>query len=372
MSKSERNNALLKILDKFLGVPLVMILGLFRENQKVSLPIKKIALLKISGIGDTILLSGIISDIKNKWPNVTITFFVCNNNYSIAKMIKGVDKVIKLPLKNIIRARKAIKKEGGFDAWLDYGQWARVNAIYSYFAIAKYKVGFKTHKQYRHYIYDKTVMHKNDIHEVENFRNVTSSVNVVSKSCPIIEVDSGERESLPLDIGKNPVVVFHMFSAGKKAFLKEWPDSNWKELSLFVLNRGYTIVFTGSNNNTKRVDDVIKKIGTGDNIVNLSGRATLSQVALILSLSHLVVSIDTGIMHLASAVNAPLIALHGPTSPKRWGSINDSSISFHALDLPCCPCLSLGFENNCCENKCMKKIDVQQVINRAKKFLIQK
>ena len=82
----------------------------------------------------------------------------------------------------------------------------------------------------------------------------------------------------------------------------------------------------------------------------------------ILERARLVVSVDTGIMHLAAAVHAPLVALQGPTSKKRWGPLSDRAVVVRVGE-KCRPCISLGFESNCDNPICMKNITVDMVLD---------
>jgi heptosyltransferase-3 len=72
------------------------------------------------------------------------------------------------------------------------------------------------------------------------------------------------------------------------------------------------------------------------------------------------VSVNTGIMHLAAAMNVPLVALHGPTSARRWGPLGPHTV---ALESPCqgCGYLDLGFEYKRQPRDCMNAISYRMV-----------
>jgi heptosyltransferase III len=67
------------------------------------------------------------------------------------------------------------------------------------------------------------------------------------------------------------------------------------------------------------------------------------------------------IMHLAAALGCPVISLHGPTSPQRWGAIGETIVSITPR-YPYAPCIHLGFESQCRKNFCMQAITVDQVL----------
>jgi ADP-heptose:LPS heptosyltransferase len=76
----------------------------------------------------------------------------------------------------------------------------------------------------------------------------------------------------------------------------------------------------------------------------------------------MVVSGNTGVMHMAAALRKKQIAIHGPTNPIIWGPLNPHS-KIVMSPCPNCPCLKLGFEYHTKDQSCMRKIDVEQVKN---------
>ena len=360
---SERGSELLKFLDRYLGIPVIFTLGVFRRKRKKPQLIEKIALLKTAAIGDTVLLSAVIRDIKERLSNARITFFTGSSNYEIAKIIaetfSNVD-VIKLPIKNPLSAISIIKQYE-FDVWLDFGTWPRLNALFSHFANAKFKVGFKTKNQYRHYIYDVVVEHSNGIHEVFNYKNILKQINIEGTNLPRIE--------LGVNIKRNDkLIVIHMFPGGSKSYLKEWSETYWVQLINYLTSKGYFVALTGAKVDRNRALHIYNLCNKKNLISVVAGKLSLRDVIFLLKKSSLVVSVDTGIMHLASALNCNLVALHGPTSCRRWGPLNKNSIAIQS-PLECSPCLNLGFEYGCDENRCMKAISVNTVIEAVKNFL---
>ncbi len=360
---SERGSDILRFLDRYLGIPIVTTLGFFKKKRERPQLIEKIALLKTAAIGDTVLLSAVVRDIKEKLPNSEIFFFTGSSNYEIAKIISGEFSnvnVIKLPIKNPFRAISIIRQYE-FDVWLDFGAWPRLNALFSYFSNAKFKVGFKTKNQYRHYIYDVTVEHDNRIHEVFNYKKILEQICIKGNNLPQINVDTDVEKD------KN-LIVIHMFPGGSRSYLKEWPETYWVRLIDYLTNKGYSIALTGAKADRDRALRVYNQCKRKNLISVVAGEFSLREVILLLRKSFLVISVNTGIMHLASALGCNLVALHGPTSPNRWGPLNENSIIIQS-PLECSPCLNLGFEYGCNENKCMKEITLKAVIDAVDSFL---
>ncbi|MEO2069350.1 MAG: glycosyltransferase family 9 protein [Desulfurobacteriaceae bacterium] len=357
-----RGNRLLKILDRYIGIPLVFSLGILKRRKKHPKSLDRIGILKTAAIGDTILLSAIIEDIFDFLPNVKVVLFCGSSNYEIAKLIAeqySELKVVRLTLKNLISDIKTIR---GFelDVLLDFGSWPRINAVYSFFSKSSFKVGFRTPYQYRHYIYDEAVEHRNDIHEIFNYKNILKTIGVNGSNLPTISLPRVEKN-------KN-LIVIHMFPGGTKSYLKEWPEEYWVELVDYLTGKGYSIALTGAKSDRDRALKIYNQSKRKNLVEVVAGKLSLKEVALLLKRSTLVISVNTGIMHLASALGCNLVALHGPTSSKRWGPLNKNSISIQS-PLRCSPCLNLGFEYGCNENKCMKAITMKDVIESVKEFI---
>jgi heptosyltransferase I len=82
----------------------------------------------------------------------------------------------------------------------------------------------------------------------------------------------------------------------------------------------------------------------------------------------MVVSVDTGIMHLAAALDMPVIGLHGPTSSKRWGPIGRNAVAIDSSD-PRAGYLYLGFERSVDPPPCMEAISYEKVLDECLKRL---
>jgi len=105
----------------------------------------------------------------------------------------------------------------------------------------------------------------------------------------------------------------------------------------------------------------------GENIYNLVGKTTLKDVASILLESDLLISVDTGIMHLGAALGIPTIALFGPTAPWRCGPYGQKHIVIQK-EVGCNPC----YKKKCKSKLCMKSITVDDVWEAVRKKLKEK
>lgn len=369
----ERGNSFLKIADKYAGIPLVFTLGILKKKRKFDKELlekhqKSFLLLKTAGIGDTIVLSAAAREIKRAWPGSHLTLLCSKNNYEIAGYLNCFDKIYIFDILKPINSLIKVISLGPFDFLLDFAPWARINSIISYFARAKFKVGFKRKGMHRHYVYDLFVEHEDKGHEIENYRKILRAICIQPAGLlPEINVDSAAG-GIPFE----NAIVFHPYPGGAKSTLKEWPANNWVKLGRELIKRNYNVIITGGKKDAARAGALEEQINGGlktKMCTSLAGKLTLMEVGELIKESRVLVSVNTGTMHLGAAVGANIVALHGPTSPGRWGPLSDKAVVL-IPKVPCHPCLSLGFEYGCKGGGCMETISVEEVLAAAEQFLL--
>ncbi|MFH0998625.1 MAG: lipopolysaccharide heptosyltransferase II [Pseudomonadota bacterium] len=157
----------------------------------------------------------------------------------------------------------------------------------------------------------------------------------------------GLKDSRPL-ICINPVA---------KWTTKLWPNERFAELADRLSARYRTsTVFTGAPEDTETVRDILSRMTSS--AVDLTGKTSLKTLAALYETADMLISTDTGPMHLGAAVNTPVVALFGPTAPWRTGPMGDQHQVIR-VDLPCSPC----FKRQCPTCDCMNRIHVNQVLD---------
>jgi len=156
-------------------------------------------------------------------------------------------------------------------------------------------------------------------------------------------------------------VVFHLWPGGRRKRLKEWPKERWVRLIEETASWGLRIVLTGGPSDRDSNDDLISSVpAAARGFVRNAAGQSLQDTAATLAHSCLVVSVDTGVMHMASALGVPLVALHGPTSGRRWGPLSKRAIIIES-PLAECGYISLGWESVTRPPACMECIQYADV-----------
>ncbi len=319
----------------------------------------------LGAIGDALLSSAIIEDLRHAFPTVRLVAFVSAANSSTLDLLEGPDVVVTIPVAQPYLAVAAVRRHK-LDVLIDVGQWPRISALIVALAGARFTVGFKTQWQGRHWAFDSAVEHSAHCHELDNFRALLGALGVTGRSMPRFKAELLKAASL-LDV--HPYVVFHPWASGYRYYLREWSAENWIALADVVAKHGYHVVITGGPQDRARAKSLAAAAGHPSAIVVLAGRTNLRQSTITLLHAAAVVSVNTGIMHVAALLNRPTLALHGPTSPHRWGPIGSSSIVIGPGPECGCGYLNLGFEYPASPPDCMSKITVQQVTERLAAML---
>lgn len=174
---------------------------------------------------------------------------------------------------------------------------------------------------------------------------------------PHLEVTAEQRQRVLDRLGlalDKPIAIF--CPGAEYGPAKRWPIPYFAELAQRLKEKGYAVWLVGSPKD-KEIGDKIVALGN-HNIRNLCGETALSDAIALLSCAELVVSNDSGLMHLAAALDRPMLALYGSSSPQFTPPLSDKA-QIITLDLSCSPCFKrvcpLGHFN------CMMKLTAEQV-----------
>ncbi|MGI4848336.1 MAG: lipopolysaccharide heptosyltransferase II [Janthinobacterium lividum] len=143
----------------------------------------------------------------------------------------------------------------------------------------------------------------------------------------------GVLEALQLTRAR-PLVVFAPGAEFGSA--KRWPATHFAALADLVQawHPGTQVVLLGSGKDQPVCEDIV---ALAPAVRNLAGSTSLAQAIALIGAAAAMVSNDSGLLHIASALNRPIVALYGPTSPEHAPPFSDLAVSL-SLRLDCSPC----------------------------------
>jgi ADP-heptose:LPS heptosyltransferase len=166
-------------------------------------------------------------------------------------------------------------------------------------------------------------------------------------------------------------VAFHL-GCGPGMDFKRWPIANWVALAKQIsLTAGQvTIILTGTALEQPLISQFT--LAYRGRVVDGSDAGSIERTAAILRRSRLLVSIDTGVMHLGAALGVPAVGIFGPTSPRHWAPIGPHATYVYDTTAACSPCVN-NYRNrmpshcaNADQNRCMRDISPESVMAAAR------
>jgi heptosyltransferase-2 len=188
---------------------------------------------------------------------------------------------------------------------------------------------------------------------------------------PELKMSDAELESIVIKLKKFKInqksILVGISSTAAFGTAKEWGLSYYMQLikKLINFNHNITVLLMGSKAEYERIQPLAEVKG---NVLNLAGVLSLRETMAAIAKCSLFISNDSGLMHVASALRIPQLALFGSTRPERTGPLHDQARIFYQK-AACAPC---NFRHCPHEHSCMKNIPVDVVFLAAESFLNKK
>ena len=381
-------NILQKILDRYIGSFLCFLLGAFQSRVAVQhrrTP-QRILLIQLSAIGDTILAVPTIRAIRNRFPNAHIAMIASSINLQYLEGCPYLDQHIPCRLEELLKSPQRLiafigeLRHQKFDCVIDFEHWARFSALIAYGSGASRRIGFRAAGQHRHYLFPDVVDHMAGQHEVVNFLKIARLLE-----CPIRKTDLEvwlTREDWDwakeffneLGINPNrPVIAIHPEAGRRGEPRRRFPQDRFVSVVDALVERyNAQIILTGAPSELEVSEEIAAQTRTP--CIVAAGKTDINQLAALFAKADFLICGNCGPMHLAAAAGTPVVALHGPTNPSQWAPWGNEHTILH-VDVPCSPCLNLGFEYGCSAlsdgtSPCMHTIQVHEVLKACERYLI--
>ncbi|HAX61680.1 MAG TPA: hypothetical protein DCX95_03855 [Elusimicrobia bacterium] len=363
-------------LDKYVGGFLCLFFSffnLFRKKER-SNPCEHILVLKFYEMGCIVLLHPALSSLRQKYPNAKITFFTIKKNREIVEMTGIPDIILTVDdrniflflydvIKNIIRLRNE-----KIDVLVDLEFLTRFSAIITFLINAKRSTGFYSDKVFRGNFYSETVLYQEKKHITEIYKEVFGKLDVTVEYKTPFGLNFEIPEKFKNYSGK---IIAVNINSDTAIIERRWPKNYFVKVIKFLQRTKYKVVLIGSQDDKKYVDSFVSAL-ENRNIENLAGELSLKQLAGLFKISKLVISNDSGPLHLAYSMDVPTVSFFGPETPDIFGPIGDKHTIFYK-NLSCSPCVDIydGKKVRCIHKKieCLEQIKPEEVIKKLETIL---
>ncbi len=340
----------------------------------------KILVIKPSSLGDVIHALPFLNTVKESFPTAEI-------DWVISKSLKGLlednplinDLIVlnkdawknirRLPktLSEITRLKRHLKKKK-YDFIVDLQGLLRSGLI-AFSTPSTTKVGFADSREGSTIFYDKKVTADRSLHAVDKCLEAAKAIGAKVK-----------KVKFPLYISKDAKENVMKLLSNTKEYIVIVPSSRWaskiwpaEKFAALIKKISSPCVIVGTKRDrkiSKKIIDFLNRDGSKkkENVIDLCGDTDLKELIALIGGAKAVVSNDSGPLHIAVALNRPVVAIFGPTDPINVGPYGwqaNKKLTVLKTVVSCSPCRN----KHCDDLKCMEKISANKVIKALKEYI---
>jgi len=345
----------------------------------------KILIIRLSAIGDVVHTLPAVHLLKKYLPGCHITWVV---EQAAADLLRGYDDIDEL----LVSQRKkwlgllrtgavvaAFAQAGAFfrrlrnaeyDLVLDF-QGLFKSAVLAGLSRGKRTIGFAGARELAALFYtERAAAPAFDDHAIKRHMGLLRHLGIADSQTVFSSFWGKDEEASTAGFlsnfdaaSRSPLICVHPCAA--------WPTKCWDDEKMAVMcdklqkDSGARIVFTGAAAEQDYIAGILSRMATP--ALNLAGRTNLRELACLFAQSALVIAMDSGPLHLACAVGAPVVALFGPTAPWRTGPFGPRARVVRK-ELACSPC----YKKKACplgHHRCMHDMTVEDVYGVCAEYL---
>lgn len=335
--------------------------------------VRKILITRRSRLGDALVLLPMIEALRREYPDARLVLGLQASSaiHEMMKELAPVDEVRSLDFKKLPRREKLLRTwelwREGFDVSITGGSYFHMEE--ALLTGAPWRIGileghpldaFSNH----------LIRFDSSAHEARNnLRIVEALVGFPASGSSAPEWRGPACDAICSELGLDgPFILMH---PGAQKESRQWPPRMFAELAKRLLEERPELhcIFTGVAAESDLVEQV-KRFMPSDlrnRTRTAVGKSSITELAHLMRRAEMVVCHDTGALHLARSVGAPLLALLGPENDFRWGPYSQGPSWAVSLRyrVPCAPC----GRKTCPHRYCMDQLTVQEALQAARLLL---
>lgn len=329
--------------------------------------IYRILLINLAFIGDVLLSGPVARALKTAYPQAALDMMTVPVAAPIAQRNPYVDNVI-------VYDKKGRKKLAALWALLREvrrrrydlavcANFAPRGAMLAWAAGIPRRVGYDAQHAGLFLTHTSSAARLAVRHESENYLDVLRPLGLTATDTSLVLcVSDADREGLrrkvALDAARHVAVVCPVGSYPQKS----WSVAGYAALLKALAGQAQCFLI-GAAAERPQLEEINRAAGGVARI--LGGDLTLGELAALLSCADVLVTVDTGPLHIAQAVGTPVVALFGPTDPRVWGPRGARDIVLR-MPVDCSPCWG---KVPCSDNRCLSTLPADKVVNATLSLL---
>jgi len=384
----------MRIVDDVLGMFICRLLGWIMMIKGFLIPsqttidpqnVKTILCQKYFGMGSVLNAASLIKGLRQNYPNARIIFITLETHGDVLRIGKLADEVLVINVDSLGKFIKGVFANLVYitrqhiDISIDLEFFSKFTMIISLLSMAKIRVGLHQKKIRPEGIMTHNIYYNHYKHISEIYFSFGTSLGIERKpeyfTSLLPSLKNMYKESLEKNLGikqEMPIIVINV-NAGELFKFRQWPADSFVELIQLLIDKypDYYYVMIGGKSEYEYVEDVFKKIKYHDNqLINSAGRTSLEELLALIEMSYLMITNDSGPLHIAALYGTSIVSFFGPETPLVYGPQKDNTLTFYSEDLYCSPCLSVYdnkkslYGEDCLENRCLINIKPEEVFKK--------
>jgi ADP-heptose:LPS heptosyltransferase len=374
-----------KCIDRYAGAPICAFLCAIKSAGRLlrrlgvrpaastpgsEKPINKILMIKFFGMGSIVLNTPLLRCLSKAYPAAEICFLTYGGNRALLDLYPMVDRVIAMDSgKGIIRFLFSVPctlwklRRERFDVVLDLEFFSYFTAITTYATGCDYTLGYRSIKTLREPFYNRPVSYDGSRHLVPLSLKFADAMGIAicgeELEAPTLsdkDIASMEKRLTTLGLEGDALLCVNI-NASELAYTRRWPLEYYSEvLRRMARERDCAIVLIGSRGDRAYVEEFIS-CNEELPLYNAAGLFGIAELSALLERSRLLLTNDSGPLHLACAVKTPTVSIFGPETPALYGPQGKQHTIFFGNEF-CSPCLSVYNAKTfyCTNLRCVKNI----------------
>ena len=335
--------------------------------------VQRILLVLTTGLGDTILSTPAVRAMRENFPDSTIKLLVRENWFSLFQNDPHLDGIIAYrgKYRKFFKTIRLLKKEKFDLVLIFHGNDPDIIPLV-YFSGAPFIIRIPNDTtRFRFLLSNQDVGTTSYLdpqaHYIENRLKIFNLIDCSTTDTRMyLSIDRQTQAKVDKRIeawkGKNgrSLIGIHIFAADD---YKVWPIDKQIELMerITSLSDNVALILSGSQRDRKRIAKIIERLRDKDQVINAAGLFSPIEMAALLKRLLLFIAPDTGLLHMAIAVNVPTISLFAPTDHQLIGPFYDKDRHLVIQKAPTCEdCIT----KRCKNNICMDQIGVDEVFEK--------
>ncbi len=386
----------MKAIDHRLGLVICLFLDavhraarLVKGRRREVGEVRRILVTKYFGMGSILLATPMLAALRRRFPDASITLLTFENNREFGGLLTCVDDVLCLRtaglgvfLRDVLAALWTCRRRR-IDVAVDLEFFSKFSTIVTYLSGARVRVGFQLRSLWRgdlltHPVYMNQHRHITRAYfamaEALGARLPDPTVSALEPPRDAVRVSDAARERVRrrlAEFGDGPFIAVNP-NASELSFERRWPAKRFAALVgwLRAARPAARFLFIGDPNERDYTQRIVDQCDAAE---NLAGELSVEELFALLERCDLLITNDSGPLHMACLVGAATVSFFGPETPAFYGPAApaDRAVVLYK-NFYCSPCLSAyNVKTSECrgDNRCMQAIDVEEAFDAALRLL---